>query len=447
MFRKIPKYAKFLKELCVHKRGKMKEKGRVELSGIVSALTKNEAAVGSHQNLPKKCRDPEIFSITCAIGECTFTDTMLDLGASINVIPTSVYKSLNFGDLEPTRMTIQLANRSVVQPLGVLEDLLVQVNELIFPTDFHVLDMEDETSGKGSTLILGQPFFMTSQTKIDIHARTLLMEFGDNLVQFNIFEAIRHPTEDHSLFGIYIIDELVVEHLQLEVNSAVFPNFFEDIDEIDCLGYVTYESDYGKLWEVQDLFDSEDDTANLADLDVNFEFIVCKYEELKCLKSAELQVTKTKKLLSVQVATIFTIDRKQSKAEIKLAHLVPNLNQVGQLDPKPTDDISPSPPQPIELKPLPSHLHYAYLGKDQWFPMIIANNLHQEQEEKLLQVLRQHKKAIGWKLSDLPSINPSICIHRILMVEEAHPIRQQQRRLNSNILDMVKKEVTKLLAF
>ncbi|RDX98417.1 hypothetical protein CR513_18671, partial [Mucuna pruriens] len=100
--KKIPKYAKFLKELCVHKRKKMK--GGVELGGI--------------------CRDPEIFSIPCTISDYTFFDAVLDLGASINVMPTSIYKSLNFGDLGPTRMTIQLANRSVVQPLGILEDVL-----------------------------------------------------------------------------------------------------------------------------------------------------------------------------------------------------------------------------------------------------------------------------------------------------------------------------------
>ncbi|RDX80388.1 hypothetical protein CR513_39064, partial [Mucuna pruriens] len=78
------------------------------------------------------------------------------------------------------------------------------------------------------------------------------------------------------------------------------------------------------------------------------------------------------------------------------AQLVPNLNHVGESDPKLTDDTSSSPPPPIELKPL---------------PIIIANNLHREEKEKLLDVLRQHKKAIGWKLSDLPSINSSIwCI-------------------------------------
>ncbi|RDX84041.1 hypothetical protein CR513_34980, partial [Mucuna pruriens] len=84
-------------------------------------------------------------------------------------MPTSVYKSLNFGDLKLIGVVTQLANRSVV-------------NDLIFPLDFYVLEMEDETSGKGSTLILGRPFLMTTRTKIDVHAGTLSMEFEDNLV-------------------------------------------------------------------------------------------------------------------------------------------------------------------------------------------------------------------------------------------------------------------------
>ncbi|RDX83305.1 Retrovirus-related Pol polyprotein, partial [Mucuna pruriens] len=99
----------------------------------------------------------------------------------------------------------------------------------------------------------------------------------------------------------------------------------------------------------------------------------------------------------------------------------------------------------MELKPLPKQLKYAYLDTQQQLPVIIANNLHQEEEDKLLQVLRQHKKAIGWKLFDLPRINPSIYMHRILMEEVVKPIRKQQRRMNPTILDVVKKEVTKLL--
>ncbi|RDX82364.1 hypothetical protein CR513_36858, partial [Mucuna pruriens] len=131
-------------------------------------------------------------------------------------MPASIYRSLNFGDLEPTGMTIQLANRSIVQPLRVLKDILVQVNELIFLADFYVLDMEDETSRMESTLILGRPFLMTARVKIDVHAGTLSTEFGDTLVQINIYEAMKHTTEDHSLFSIDIVEELVEEYLQLE---------------------------------------------------------------------------------------------------------------------------------------------------------------------------------------------------------------------------------------
>ncbi|RDY04393.1 hypothetical protein CR513_11895, partial [Mucuna pruriens] len=209
--KQIPKYVKFLKELCIHKRRKIK--GGRELGGVVSALTRNNSTAGISQVLPKKCRDPGIYSVPCTIGECTFADAMLDLGASINVMSASTYRSLNFGDLEPTGMTIQLANRSIVQPLGVLEDVLVQLNELIFPADFY-------TSGKEATLILGRPFLMTARMKINVHTGTLSMEFGDTLVQLNIFEAMKIPTEDHSLFGIDMIEELVEEYFQLDSSSS-----------------------------------------------------------------------------------------------------------------------------------------------------------------------------------------------------------------------------------
>ncbi|RDX94156.1 Retrovirus-related Pol polyprotein, partial [Mucuna pruriens] len=384
--KQIPKYAKFLKELCVHKRRKMK--GSMEIRGVVSALTRNdEFTTGTSRALPKKCRDPGIFSVPCTIGECTIVDAMLDLGASINVMLASVYRTVNFGDLEPIGMTIQLANRSIVQPLGVLEDVLMQVNELIFLADFYVLDMEDETSGKESTLILGRPFLMTARTKIDVNVGTLSMEFGDTMVQFNIFEVMKHLTEDHSLFGIDLLDEIVEEYFQLNSSSEDIENFAGSTDEISCLGFANEEVDYK---EVQDLPNSEDNHSDIADLDF----------------------------------------------EVELSELRSRIHQLKN---------SSSPLLPMELKPLPSHLKYAYLDSAQQLSVIIANNLRQEQEDKLLEVLRQHKKAIGWKLSDLPSINPSICMHKILMEEKIKPIRQQQRRLNPTILDVVKKEVTKLL--
>ncbi|RDX71688.1 Retrovirus-related Pol polyprotein, partial [Mucuna pruriens] len=278
---------------------------------------------------------------------------------------------------------------------------------------------------------------MTARTKIDVHAGTLSMEFGDTLVQFNIFEVMKHPTEDHSIFGIDLLDDIVEEHLQLNSSSEDIEKFVGGTDEINCLGVVDEEVDHE---EVQDLPNFEDDHNNIADLDFEVELSelldqVCNQEHSECTKDAAVKFAETKESPIAQLATIFMVEikldeievnsaekaetlaetPKQPKAEIMSAHLVPSQDQVGQSDPSPVTEKSPLLPPPMELKPLPSHLKYAYLDKEQQLPVIIANNLHQEQEDKLLEVLRQHKKAMGWKL-------------------------------NPTLLDVVKKEVTNLLA-
>ncbi|RDX75523.1 hypothetical protein CR513_44583, partial [Mucuna pruriens] len=207
-------------------------------------------------------------------------------------MPMSIYMSLNCEDLEPTRMTIQLVNRTIIQPLGVLEDVLVQVDELIFPIDFYVLDMEDETPGKGSTLILGRPFFMTTKTKIDMHVGTLSMEFGDTLVQFNIFEAMKHLIENTSLFGI----DLIEEHMQADIGNTEFFQVIGNTDILDCLGSMFEEPDYDKPWEIHDA----KVTTALAHLDHDSKSIdsfdqVRNNKKLECSKHSEVQVVGTTK--------------------------------------------------------------------------------------------------------------------------------------------------------
>ena len=99
----------------------------------------------------------------------------------------------------------------------------------------------------------------------------------------------------------------------------------------------------------------------------------------------------------------------------------------------------------IELKTLPQHLKYVYLGENETLPVIIANNLTLLQEEKLLGVLKEYKKAIGWTLADIPGISPSICMHRILLEDDARPVREYQRKLNPAMKEVVMKEILKLL--
>jgi len=117
------------------------------------------------------------------------------------------------------------------------------------------------------------------------------------------------------------------------------------------------------------------------------------------------------------------------------------------------EPISPSPLvhdiQPtsntLELKPLPNNLKYVYLEEEEKLFVIISTSLTVEQEQKLLHVLKNHKKAIGWTLADIPGISPSTCMHKILLEDGAKPVRQPQRPLNPIISDVVKKKVTKLL--
>nr|GFB42748.1 reverse transcriptase domain-containing protein [Tanacetum cinerariifolium] len=102
-------------------------------------------------------------------------------------------------------------------------------------------------------------------------------------------------------------------------------------------------------------------------------------------------------------------------------------------------------PPEVELKDLPHHLEYAFLEGDNKLPIIIAKELGSEEKAALIKVLKSHKRAIAWKLSDIQGINPKFCTHKILMEEDYKPTVQHQRRVNPKIHDVIKKEVEKLL--
>ena len=162
--KQVPRYAKFLKELCTTRK-RISNKEVVKVSENVSAVLQRK--------LPPKCKDPGSFTIPCIIGNTRFEQCMLDLGASINVMPYSIYASMNLGELKQDGVIIQLADRSNAYPKGVLEDVLVQVNHLIFPADFYVLEMEDSSHAPSLPILLGRPFMKTARTKIDVFTGTL----------------------------------------------------------------------------------------------------------------------------------------------------------------------------------------------------------------------------------------------------------------------------------
>ncbi|XP_017407139.1 uncharacterized protein LOC108320267 [Vigna angularis] len=205
--KQIPRYAKFLKELCTNKR-KMKGNERVSMGRNVSTLIGKAVP-----QIPEKCKDPGTFYILCIIGNNKFENAMLDLGASINVMPLSIFKSLSLGTLLPTSVVIKLANKSVAHLTSYIEDVLVRVGELFFPADFYILEMEEGFSRGSTPIILGRPFLKTSRTKIGVYAGTLSMEFGDITIRSNILDAMKHPSEDQSVFRAEILDYTVDEHV------------------------------------------------------------------------------------------------------------------------------------------------------------------------------------------------------------------------------------------
>ncbi|GKF83239.1 hypothetical protein Tco_0244895, partial [Tanacetum coccineum] len=102
-------------------------------------------------------------------------------------------------------------------------------------------------------------------------------------------------------------------------------------------------------------------------------------------------------------------------------------------------------PPEVKLKDLPPHLEYAFLEGDNKLPVIIDKDLSVEEKAALIKVLKSHKLAIAWKLSDIKGINPKFCTHKILMEEDYKPAVQHQRQMNPKIQDVIKKEVEKLL--
>ncbi|XP_062006666.1 uncharacterized protein LOC133723817 [Rosa rugosa] len=390
----IPRYAKFLKELCTNKR-KYKEKETIALSEEVSAVLLRK--------LPLKLKDAGRFTIPCTIGDKRFGKALLDLGASINLMPFSVYESLNLGELKPTPITIQLADRSIVLPKGLVEDMLVQVNHLIFPADFFVLDMEPEPVPYDLPLILGRPFLRTARTKIDVFEGTLTMEFDGDVISFNIFEAMRYPCDVHSCFSIDTLEFLVQDTFDASVG----------------------EDPLKKTLEIG-LNSQQQSTAGNAAIDY-------LSSAIKVAASSSMVFNEELRELAAILDAPPYIPAKFSSKFIHLPltdeKLVPSIVQAPKL----------------ELKPLPEHLKYVFLGENETLPVIIAANLSVIEEEKLVRVLREHKSAIAWSIVDIKGISPSMCMHRILLEEGTKPSREAQRRLNPPMMEVVKKEVLKLL--
>nr|GEX55806.1 reverse transcriptase domain-containing protein [Tanacetum cinerariifolium] len=320
----------------IRNKEKLSEMARTTMNEHYSAVLLNK--------LPRKLGDLGKFLIPCeflGMDECL---ALADLGASINLMPLSVWEGLSLPELTPTCMTLKLADRSVSKPIGIAKDVSFKVGVFHFPADFVVVDFEPDPR---VPLILGRCFLKTSRALIDVHKGEL--------------------TLPDAFLG-----------LEDDPDSPKINPFYYDPD--------------GDIILLEVILNSEP-SPPLPNQDQNLPSFK---EELKAYEA------------------------KTVKSSIE------------------------EPPE-VELKDLPHHLEYAFLEGDNKLPVIIAKELRSKEKAALIKVLKSHKRAIAWKLSDIQGINPEFCTHKILMEEDYKLAVKHQRRVNPKIYDVIKKEVEKLL--
>ncbi|XP_016168604.1 uncharacterized protein LOC107611163 [Arachis ipaensis] len=153
-------------------------------------------------------KDPGSFQIPCIIGDINIEKASCDLGVSINLMSLAMMKRMTIEEAKPTRMELQLADRTFKFSNGVVEVLLVKVGKFIFPADFVVLDMEEEAN---TLIILGRPFLATAGAIINIQKGELVLRLHEEKMVFNVFKVMSYPMES---IGEYMMVDTIEKIVQ-----------------------------------------------------------------------------------------------------------------------------------------------------------------------------------------------------------------------------------------
>nr|GEX60309.1 reverse transcriptase domain-containing protein [Tanacetum cinerariifolium] len=327
--------------------------------------------------------------------------------------------------LTPTQMTLELADRSITHPTGVVEDVFVKVGNFYFLTDFVVVDFEADPR---VPLILGRSFLRTGRALIDLYGEEITLRENDESITFNLNQTMRYSStyDDTSVNRVDVIDvtcdDFVQDVLDFQYNpKSSNPNLvFDDlISESDSCKVPIIKSSSPTLtpFGESDLFLEEiKDFLNNDSIPVEIENSVF---------DPEGDILLIEKLLNEDPCSLPPMDFKVAEES--------------------KEKYSVKEPPELELKELSSHLEYAFLEDSNKLPVIIAKNLKVDEREALLNVLKSHKRAIAWKISDIKGIDTRFCTHKILIEDDYKPAVQSQRRVNLKIHDVIKKEVIKIL--
>ncbi|GJZ76089.1 reverse transcriptase domain-containing protein, partial [Tanacetum coccineum] len=214
----MPRFAPTIKSLLINKE-KLLELAKIPLNENCSAILLKK--------LPEKLRDPDKFLIPCNFPGMDVCHALADLGASINLIPLSIYKKLSLLDLTPTRMTLELADRSITRPKGLAEDIFVKVGNFHFPTEFVVVDFEADPR---VPLILGRSFLRTCRALIDVYEGELILRDENEQINFHVNGTSKHP-QKHKNESIKMVNDACKDSFKRFTDEPpqVFPPPSEDV--------------------------------------------------------------------------------------------------------------------------------------------------------------------------------------------------------------------------
>ncbi|GJR50277.1 reverse transcriptase domain-containing protein [Tanacetum coccineum] len=318
----MPNYGKFLKELVSNKH---------KLGQISSAFLSDESTAMIQNKVPPKLGDPRSFLIPCNFSKAFSCNALADLGASINLMPYSIYVKLFLETLKPTKMSVRLADRSFQHPIGIAENMLVKVGKFTFPVDFVILEMEEDSK---VPLLLGRHFLYTADVVIRVKQKQLNLGVGTKRMTFSIDSAMKHSySNDDTCFSIDVIDEILEE----------------DFDALLDEGSKILHSIEGTILEDKLFAEFDEFMAMTAKGNSEFE--------------SDTEEPPFKKIT-------FNTDYK-IKTSLE------------------------EPPLDLELKPLLDNVEYVFLEEPSFLPIIISSQLFEKNKNKFISVLKRHKQAFA----------------------------------------------------
>nr|GEU53511.1 reverse transcriptase domain-containing protein [Tanacetum cinerariifolium] len=381
----MPKFASTLKALIGNKE-KLSEMARTPMNEHCLAVILNK--------LPRKLRDPSKFLVPSefpGMDECL---ALADLGASINLMPLSMWEGLSLPELTPTCMTLELTDRSVSKPIGIAKDVS----------------------------------FKTGRALIDVHKGELTLCIRNEAITYNLDQIVRYSANYNQMTAnkIDVIDMACEEYIQevlgfsdVTVSGNLTPHDDPIISTMSPSLTPFGDSDFLLFEEANAFLGLEDDSnspkINPFYYDPEGDILGCKRHQSILLLETILNSEPLPSLPNhEQYLPSF-------KKELKVCEAKTVKSSVDE-------------PPEVELKNLPPHLEYAFLEGDNKLPVVIAKELGDEKKSALIKVLKSHKRAIAWKLFDIQGINSESCTHKILMEEDYKPVNEENELIPTRLV-------------